>query len=196
MASDILSGIDDDDANPTPTPPFPLPFPPLHASGIGLRPWGFGSGDVDALVQAWADPAIARGSRVPDDPGPDVAARWIAGEDQRRRSGQAVDLVITAFGQPEGVLGEVGLVLVEAERRWAEVGYWVAAEHRGAGRAAVALRLLSDWAFTDLDVHRLFARTDAANPAAARVAANAGYDQAGVLDGNVEVWVRDAPQHR
>ncbi len=58
------------------------------------------------------------------------------------------------------MLGEVGLVLVEQQRRWAEVGYWVLPERRGHGFGAAALSLFSHWVLTELPIERLFARTD------------------------------------
>ena len=73
------------------------------------------------------------------------------------------------------------------------MGYWLFPESRGQGRAAIALQLVTDWALHDLGVRRLFARANAANPRSGAVARRAGYDLAGVLEGGVEVWVRDRP---
>lgn len=103
----------------------------------------------------------------------------------------AVDLVVTEVGQPQKVLGEVGLVLVDPDRRWAEVGYWLFESARGSGRAGDALIMFTTWALRDLGMHRLFARTHGDNPASGGVAERAGYDLAGNLDGGVQVWVRD-----
>ncbi len=159
---------------------------------MALRPWGAGDGDAAALTAAWHDPEVVRWTAVPDEREETDAARWIAGEGARRDAGLGIDLVIADPQALDVVLGEVGLVVVEPERRWAEVGYWLAPTARSGGRAVAALRLFTHWVLHDLPVDRLFARTDAANPVAGAVAQRAGYELAGDLADGVRVWVRDA----
>jgi len=168
-------------------------MPPLRGPNVALRPWSTDFGDAVTLSRAWNDPDVVRWTTVPDDRSVEAARRWVGAEGARRDDGLAVDLVATEPGEPDRVHGEVGFVLVKPDRRWAEVGYWLFPEARGAGRATEALRLLTEWAIHDLAIRRLFARTNAANPAAGAVARLAGYDLAGALDGGVEVWVRDRP---
>ncbi len=166
-------------------------MPPLRGPRVALRPWATDFGDAATLARAWQDDEVARWTTVPEDRSVEAARRWIADEGNRRDAGLSVDLVVMEPGEPDRVHGEVGLVLVEAERGWAEVGYWLFPEARGAGRAGEALALLAVWALHDLKIRRLFARTSSVNPAAGRVAGAAGFDLAGNLDGGVEVWVRD-----
>lgn len=168
-------------------------MPPLRGPGVALRPWAADLGDGLALSRAWNDADVVRWTTVPQDRSVEAARAWISGEGIRRDQGRSVDLVITRPGSTEEVFGEVGFVLVEPERGWAEVGYWLFPEARGEGRAAVALQLLSDWAMHGLGVRRLFARANSENPRSGAVAKRAGYDLAGELDGGVEVWVRDHP---
>lgn len=160
---------------------------------MALRPWAASVGDGITLSRAWNDPDVVRWTTVPKDRSVEAARRWIAGEGDRRAEGRAVDLVIGRPGDADHVDGEVGFVLVEPTRGWAEVGYWLFPASRGQGRAAIALQLLTDWALHDLGLRRLFARVNVANPRSAAVARRAGYDLAGVLEGGVEVWVRDRP---
>lgn len=177
----------------TPAPPLALPFPPLLRpdQGVALRPWGSDPRDPATLARAWADPEIDRWTQVPEARTEADAARWIAGESLRRDRGLGVDLVVTVPGDPGAVVGEVGLALVEQDRRWAEVGYWVLPERRGKGLATAAVSLFSHWVLTELPIQRLFARTDPANVASQRVAAGAGYGRAGDLADGTVVWVRD-----
>jgi RimJ/RimL family protein N-acetyltransferase len=177
-----------------PRPSLPLPWPPLvHGlAGFSLRPWGGSPGDADALARAWTDPDVVRWTKVPSETDVDAARKWIAGDEQRRERGLSLDLAVAPLEDPEQVIGEIGLVLVEPARLWAEVGYWLVPSVRGAGLGATALRLFSDWAVADLPVKRLFARTHPDNPASAGVAKGAGFDHAGELDGGISVWVRDA----
>jgi RimJ/RimL family protein N-acetyltransferase len=181
---------------PEPAPPLPLalPWPPLmrHFPAVALRPWGAGRTDADALAAAWADTEIARWTAVPEARSRDDAARWVAGEGVRRDRGVALDLAITEVGNPDAVMGEIGLALAEPERRWAEVGYWLFPPWRGGGRATTALALFSDWVLRELPVTRLFARTHVDNPRSGSVAERAGYDRAGELPDGTVVWVLDA----
>lgn len=169
-------------------------MPPLYGPGVALRPWASDLGDGVTLARAWNDPDVVRWTTVPEDRSVEAARRWIAAEGTRRVRGLSIDLAVTEPGEPDRVYGEVGLVLVEPERGWAEVGYWLFPEARGEGRAAVAVRLFTDWAVHTLGLKRLFARTQGDNPAAGAVAQRAGYDLAGRLDGGVEVWARDRPR--
>lgn len=180
-----------DDARPA--PPLHLPFPPLLRpdQGVALRPWGSDPRDPATLARAWGDPEVERWTQVPEERTEADAARWIAGESRRRDLGLGVDLVVTVPGDPGAVVGEVGLALVEQERRWAEVGYWVLPERRGRGLATAALSLFTHWVLTELPIERLFARTDPGNAASLRVAAGAGYERAGDLADGTVVWVRD-----
>ncbi len=167
----------------------------MHFSdpNVALRPWGASSGDAATLVAAWSEPDIARWTTVPDARTVNDAERWVAGEGTRRDQGVALDLAVTEAGAPDAVIGEVGLVLVEADRRWAEVGYWLLPAWRGSGRAGVALTLFTDWVLSDLPIRRLFARTHVDNGRAGAVAQRAGYEPAGELADGLVVWVRDAP---
>ncbi|QXC61874.1 GNAT family N-acetyltransferase [Aquihabitans sp. G128] len=158
---------------------------------MALRPWGAQASDAATLAAAWSEPDIARWTAVPDAHDEAAAARWVAGEGARRDQGVALDLAITESGVPEVVLGEIGLALVEADRRWAEVGYWLFPAERGRGRASVALEVFTDWVLRDLPINRLFARTHVDNPASAAVARRAGYELAGELPDGAQVWVAD-----
>jgi RimJ/RimL family protein N-acetyltransferase len=172
---------------------FPLPWPPLAdaGTGIALRPWGAGESDDVALAAAWTDPEVARWSAVPADASVDAARHWIRGEGDRRARGLAMDLVITPLDDAGRVLGEVGLVMVDEGRGWAELGYWLTPEARGGGRATAAASTFATWALRELPVRRLFARTHPDNPRSGRVAQGAGLQRAGALETGTEVWIRD-----
>lgn len=176
-----------------PPAPIPLPDPPLvdRGAGIVLRPWAPTPTDVAALVAAWRDPAVAAGARVPGDPSPEAAARWIAGAAERRARGLALDLVVAPLAGGPAVLGEVGLRNVDRARRRAEAGWWIAAPHRRRGLATAAVRLLAGWALSDAcGLVQVWARTDPGNAASARVAARAGFRRLGEAGGAV-VWSRE-----
>lgn len=164
--------------------PIPLPDPPLQEGDLELRPWR--AGDGPALAKAWADPEVARWTGVPASTDPEAAERWIAGEADRRARGLALDLVIEVAGV---VAGEVGLVNVDGQPGTAEIGWWVAAEHRGRGVAATAAHLVAAWAIDELSVSTVCARCHPDNPASGAVARAAGFSLGAVVDEtSVELW--------
>jgi RimJ/RimL family protein N-acetyltransferase len=117
-----------------------------------------------------------------------VAERWIAGEAGRRASDRALDLVVAPLGDEDTVLGEVGLRNFDPARRRAEIGWWLAPEHRGQGLASAAVRLLATWALgPPCALLQVWARIDPGNTASARVAAAAGLTHLGSA-GGTEVW--------
>src|SRR5690606_33283427 len=112
-----------------------------------------------------------------------AAARWIAGEPERRAHRLALDLVV---GSPADggrqVLGEVGLAHLD-DRGWAELGFWLAPAARGRGLATVAVARCARWALTELGLRRVWARTDPANERAAGVLVRAGFLRRGEAPG-------------
>ena len=150
---------------------IPLPDPPLvwpAEARLVLRPWR--PDDAPSLVAAWADPDIQRWTGVPDPRDVDAAARWIRGDEERRRRWLSLDLVIDRAGE---VAGEVGLSSFDRDAGTVEIGWWTAAERRRLGVATAAATLVVDWARRELGV-RCLARCDVANPGSVAVAQRAG----------------------
>jgi RimJ/RimL family protein N-acetyltransferase len=135
---------------------------------VGLRPWR--PDDAEALAAAWADPDIARWTAVPEDRSVDAAARWIAGWDERRRRGLALDLVVTPVDGEATVLGEVGMAFLTDPPT---IGWWVVPSARGQGVATAAVRRFVEEFVTAEEV---VAEVDEANPASIAVARAAGFE--------------------
>jgi RimJ/RimL family protein N-acetyltransferase len=167
----------------------------VRTAEVVLRRWGEAPGDAAALAAAWADPEVARWTAVPDDHDRDAAARWIAGEPERRSRRLAVDLVVASPNDGgRTVLGEVGLTRFDAEGR-AEIGFWLAPTARGHGLATTAVNRMVDVALTDLGLTRVWARTAPSNERAAQVLVRAGFVARGEAGGSM-VWTADAASLR
>lgn len=162
--------------------PVPLPDPPLADGELLLRPWA--PTDASTLAAAWADPDVARWTGVPAANDEAAARRWIQGDADRRARGLALDLAIERDG---AVVGEVGLADIDPDAGTAEIGWWIAPEHRGEGVATRATRLVATWAVDELAVAAITARCHRANPASGAVAEAAGFVRAGASD-DVEEW--------
>jgi len=152
--------------------PYPLPDPPLDDGVVRLRPWT--AQDSAALATAWGDDEIRRWTAVPADPSEAQARRWIGGEALRRQQGLALDLVVSRSDPVDDtVLGEVGLVTMAGGPARAEIGWWIAPEHRRQGLATRAVTLFAAWCRDALDIE-LFAEVDPDNAPSIWVAESAG----------------------
>ena len=79
-------------------------------------------------------------------------------------------------------VGSVGLKLgSDIERRSAEIGYWLGQAHWGRGIVSAAVAVVTDYAFRELDLVRVFAVPFVRNPASARVLEKAGYQREGTM---------------
>ena len=73
-------------------------------------------------------------------------------------------------------VGGIGLKLQDdVNRRSAEIGYWLGPEYWGRGIATEALKAMTDYAFANLDLCRLYGLVFAWNPASSKVLEKCGY---------------------
>ena len=139
---------------------------------IALREWR--ETDIPEVVRLTNDGVIPRWTRVPEPNTEETARAWF--------DAMPFDEIHLAIVDPETdtILGSIGLLRGDADSRRAELGYWVAAEHRGRGIAPAAVELMVERAFAD-GWHRLELHIDPANAASRRVAEKAGFALEGIL---------------
>jgi ribosomal-protein-alanine N-acetyltransferase len=146
--------------------------PTLSGNDVVLRP--FKRSDAPLLVSAYSEPGIQHwhGASLTDREAND----WIeARPDLWRREARA-DWAVTVNA---AVVGRIGLKAIDLEEGMAEVAYWIVAEHRRNGYATSAVTVLSDWAFSDLGLHRLELTHSTRNQPSCGVAERAGYQLEG-----------------
>jgi len=81
-----------------------------------------------------------------------------------------------AVASSEEAIGGIGLILQhDVYRKSAEIGYWLGEPFWGMGIATKAVGALTEYAFAQFDLARLFATVFEWNPASARVLEKAGY---------------------
>ncbi|MFE7752218.1 GNAT family N-acetyltransferase [Streptomyces sp. NPDC057428] len=141
-----------------------------------LRP--FEPGDAEEVYVACQDPAIQRWTVVPS---PYTRADAELFTQDLAPAGWQND---TTYGF--AVLLRDGGTLVGAlgiDRRplpgTYEVGFWTAAEHRGAGYTTEAVLGAARWAFTELSADRMEWRTEIGNTSSRAVALRAGFRMEG-----------------
>lgn len=151
-----------------------LPKPPE-----GLRHWRLA--DADRLEAAWADPTIRLWNPPPESAD---AASWILRCDERWAFGLSIDFVVDVDGD---VGGEVGLRNFTSDPARAELGIWIAPEHRGHGLAGTSVRAVVDWARGELGLDQIWCRTAVDNVAARALFESTGWQELGSADGRI-VW--------
>lgn len=153
--------------------PLEPPGAPLTDGVVALRRRRVG--DLDAIAAASHDPETVRWL---DDPPMDEAARRSSMDRAARawQTGQGAPLVI-ADAETDQPVGMVNLQFRNDEM--ATVAYGVFPGNRGRGIAPRAVRLLAEWAFTDLKLTELLLEADEANTASVRVAEKCGFGLVG-----------------
>jgi RimJ/RimL family protein N-acetyltransferase len=154
------------------------PEPPLSDDLVTLRPWGE-EGDVEAIVAACNDPAIAEFlEMIPSPYRAEDAREYIARTQEGWEAGTTSNFAVVV---EDAAVGSIGVRWLEPDQGVAEVGYWVAPETRGRGVCTRAVRLVSRWVLEVRGIERLQLRADEKNVASNRVAEKAGFTREGVL---------------
>lgn len=138
----------------------------LETDRLRLRP--LVPEDAEALGEAFADPYALRFYPRMRDPA-EVRAwieRW-----RERYARDGLGLWAAVLRETGELVGDAGLVWQRVEGRpELEVGYHVAARHRGRGLATEAARACRDFAFAHTRAPRVGSLVDPANAASRRVA--------------------------
>ena len=149
------------------------PDPPLSDGVITLR--AKAHGDVDALTAACQDPEIPRWTRVPVPYRRADAIGWIAAVELELDAGLSIDwLAVDAEGR---LLASIAVMQIDRGRGTGEIGYWVAREARGRGVATRAVRLVREWAASELGLTTLELVIHEDNAPSHAVARAAGFTQ-------------------
>jgi RimJ/RimL family protein N-acetyltransferase len=154
-------------------PPLPLPDPELADDTIRLR--APTAADVPAITEACQDPAIQHFTFVPVPYREEDARDWVGGAPARAAAGENLSLVIANANDRAELLGTVGLLRPDWERRTIEIGYLIVPWARGRGLAVRAVKLLAPWALRTLDLARVACDVDVDNATSRRVAQRAGF---------------------
>jgi [ribosomal protein S5]-alanine N-acetyltransferase len=93
---------------------------------------------------------------------------------------------IALNGESEKIVGTCTLSHLDRSNRKAQVGYALAREHWGKGYINEALTALLDFAFGELNLHRVEADIDPYNEASIRVVEKLGFQREGYLR---ESWI-------
>jgi RimJ/RimL family protein N-acetyltransferase len=150
--------------------------PTLTGQRVRLRPWR--ADDADAVFGACQDPEIQRWTQVPVPYALEHAEGFVDEiAPQTWAEGGGLFAVEPLEGGP--LVGSIGLF--PPRDGVAEAGYWTAPGHRGRGLTGEALRVLAEWAFHEVGVHRVELLVDPANTGSRRVAESVGFVAEGTI---------------
>ncbi len=89
---------------------------------------------------------------------------------------------VFAIANATETIGSIGMLpQSDVARLSAEVGYWLGQSFWGRGIATESLKFLTEYAFAELGLVRLYATVLEWNPASARVLEKAGYEYEGLM---------------
>jgi ribosomal-protein-alanine N-acetyltransferase len=160
--------------------PRPISFPVEGLDDGVVRLRLMVEADVPAIVAAVQDPEIPRWTRVPTPYGEGDARQFQRMVNTGIHSGTDLAALIVSADSDE-VLGAVGIHGIDPESARCSAGYWVAAEARGRGIAARAMRLICAYAFDELGVKRIELWIDPENKPSLGVAEALGFTREGLL---------------
>jgi RimJ/RimL family protein N-acetyltransferase len=146
----------------------------LRADGLVLQP--FTEADVDRLSLAFSDPDIQRWN-----PGPQTTAEVREWMDSRNDWSADDHASWAVSDSDDALLGSVSIHRIDADQADAEIGYWVAPWARGRRVGAQSVTLAVDYAFAQLQLHRIYLFHAVDNVASCRVATAAGFRLEGEL---------------
>lgn len=148
----------------------------LDLGDLQVRSWR--KSDLDALVRHANNPKIA--SNLRDQfPHPYTRRDGIDYLEFVRDQKPERNFALQYGGEAIGGLGfQIG---VDISRASAEMGYWLSESFWGRGFATRAAQALSDWAFTEYKLTRVFALVFSHNLASARVLEKAGFQREGIM---------------
>lgn len=149
----------------------------IHEAGLTVRPWQ--SEDADAVYRACQDPLIQRWTSLPGPYLREHAETFTAGALAAWEAGRSAPAGV--FDEATGeLLGSSGLVTIDHESGWGELGYWTAPWARGRGVATRAARAVARWALGPLRLRRVVWRAEVGNHASRLVAERIGVRVEGV----------------
>lgn len=164
----------------------------LETERLSLRP--FAATDIPDIVRLAGEREVAATTlRIPHPYTEDDGRSWVDAQPGQLERDEAVSWAVTLRDDGR-LVGAVGLVNVSREHRHAEMGFWIGRPFWNRGYGTEAARAALEFAFVDLDLHRVHAHHLAGNEGSGRILRKLGMSQEGILRRHVRKWdqVHDA----
>jgi len=156
---------------------FPHAPPTLKTERLILRP--FRPEDAESVNSLLQDPAVSSTTlNVPHPYDLEMADKWIASQYGEFERGEGVRFAVCL--EEGSLIGAIGIHLTLRHHR-GEVGYWIGKDFWNHGYCTEALQRLIEFAFSELNLHKVTSHHMLENPASGRVMQKAGMKKEGTL---------------
>lgn len=171
---------------------WPSEVPTLTYGTLTLRPSR--ESDIESIYQACQDPLISHFTTVPANYTLEHAQAFVRQLDpEGLQSKREIRFIIESIqGAAPNFSGVISFHSPNFDNKVAEIGYWIAKEHRGKSMGTNAVKVLTNFGFETMGWNRIEAMIDNDNEASKKVVMRAGYEHEGLLrqrviraDGNV-----------
>ena len=147
-------------------------FPVVAATHLRLRP--FTLADISHLMSMVTTSRIADSAlELPHPIGPRQVRRWIESHDHHWQHGRALHWAVSQLAD-DRLAGHLGLHEIDAANGQARMSLWIGARLERRDLAIEAAQAALAFAFTSLDLHRVYAQQLAADPLYGRVLSRIG----------------------
>jgi RimJ/RimL family protein N-acetyltransferase len=153
-------------------------FPTINATRVCLR-W-ITEEDVDSLYRIFSNPEVMRYWSTPPLPDRSAALQHMRGAHDGFLDRRTLNWGIARLTD-DTLIGTCTLFNFHLDSRRAEMGYALDRECWGQGYMQEALTALLNYAFDEIDLHRLEADVDPRNTASVRTVERLGFQQEGYL---------------
>ena len=152
----------------------------LRADSVTLRPlrlrdrreWD----RIRAANRSWLSPWEATHPRVPSEAGTHKLPSFTAMVGSHRREGRAGRALTLAIWYEKKLVGQISLGgIIYGAGRMAHIGYWIDKRFANLGITTKAVKMITEYAFSELELHRVEINIRPENMSSRKVAEKAGY---------------------
>ena len=160
---------------------WPSEVPTLTYGTLTLRPSR--ESDIESIYQACQDPLISHFTTVPANYTLEHAQSFVRQLDpEGLQSKREIRFIIeNNQGATPALAGVISFHSPNFNNKVAEIGYWIAKEHRGKSIGTTAVKVLTNFGFETMGWNRIEAMIDHDNEASKKVVTRAGYEHEGLL---------------
>ena len=160
---------------------WPSEVPTLTYGTLTLRPSQ--ESDIESIYQACQDPLISHFTTVPANYTLEHAQSFVRQLDpEGLQNKREIRFIIESNqGATPSLAGVISFHSPNFNNKVAEIGYWIAKEHRGKSIGTTAVKVLTNFGFETMGWNRIEAMIDHDNEASKKVVTRAGYEHEGLL---------------
>ena len=160
---------------------WPSEVPTLTYGTLTLRPSQ--ESDIESIYHACQDPLISHFTTVPANYTLEHAQSFVRQLDpEGLQNKREIRFIIESNqGATPSLAGVISFHSPNFNNKVAEIGYWIAKEHRGKSIGTTAVKVLTNFGFETMGWNRVEAMIDHDNEASKKVVTRAGYEHEGLL---------------